>query len=70
MTEGNVAIAMERLLGEHAPHLHDVLTQTVAKRLLTHRPADAVVITLNEIRSRAWGVSREFTTLESVEAYA
>ena len=52
------------------PHLHDVLTQTVATRLLTHGPADAVVITLNEIRSQAWGVSREFTTLESVEAYA
>jgi hypothetical protein len=70
MTEHNVATAMERLLGEHAPHLHDRLTQTVASRLITHRPADAVVINLNDIRSRAWGVCREFTTLESVEVYA
>jgi hypothetical protein len=70
MTEQNVATAMERLLGEHAPHLHDVLTPTVASRLVTRRPADAVVINLNDMRSRAWGVFREFTTLESVEVYA
>ena len=69
MTEHHVATAMERLLGEHAPHLHDIITQTVASRLITHRPADAVVINLNDIRSRAWGVCREFTTLESVEVY-
>jgi len=70
MTEQNVATAMERLLGEHAPHLHDILTQTVASRLVTHCPADAVVINLNDMCSRAWGICQEFTTLESVEVYA
>jgi len=40
MTEQNVATAMERLLGEHAPHLHDVLTPTVASRLVTRRRRD------------------------------
>ena len=70
MTERNVATAMERLLGEHAPHLHDLVTQTVSSRVVTHRPARAVVVNLNEMRTRAWGVCREFTTIEAVEVYA
>jgi hypothetical protein len=70
MTEQNVATVMERLLGEHAPYLHAALTETIASRLASRRPAQAVEVTLNDIRSKPWGVCREFTTLESVEVYA
>ncbi|MDA0797146.1 MAG: hypothetical protein O2826_03430 [Chloroflexi bacterium] len=69
MTERNVATVMERLMGEHAPYLHEGLTQTVAGRVVGRRPARAVVINLNDIRSHLRGVAREFTEVESVEVY-
>ena len=73
MTERNVATVMERLMGEHAAYLHDGITQTVAGRvanpLTRDRPARAVVINLNDVRSHLRGVCREFTEVESVEVY-
>jgi hypothetical protein len=73
MTERNVATVIERLMGEHAPYLHDELTQTVAGKLVTRaasqRPAHAVVINLDDVRSHLRGVSREFSQVDSVEVY-
>lgn len=71
MTERNVATVMDRLLGQHAPYLHDGLTKTIAGRIATTngRPARAVVINLNDVRSHLRGVCREFTEVESVEVY-
>jgi hypothetical protein len=73
MTERNVATVMERLLGEHATYLHEGMTQTIADRVVATganiRPARAVVINLNDVRSHLRGVAREFTEVESVEVY-
>ena len=70
MTDRHLAIVMERLLGEHAPHLHEEVVQTIADRVFVRQPPTAVVVSLNEMRSQAWGTCRRFTTVGSVDVYA
>ena len=70
MTEMNVMAVVGQALGERAGHLHDGVCQVIAQRVLVGAPARAVVVSIDGVRSAAWGARRNFSTLGEVEVYA
>ena len=70
MSEKQVEMMVDSLLGERVPHLRDDVVRTISNRVLVRQPPRAVVMHLNTIRSNAWGTCPRFTTVGSVEVYA
>jgi hypothetical protein len=70
MTERNIATMVERVLGDCAPYLHDVVVRLIAGRVMSASPARAIVFSLESQQSRVWGVCHHFTTPRRTEVYA
>lgn len=69
MTERNITTIVDRLLDGNDSHLNDGIVREIADRMIGTAPPRAVVINLDEVRTKAWGIVRRFSTLGPVEVY-
>ncbi len=52
------------------PHLTNAIAHAIANEFMVVRqPAEAVVVNLGTIHSKAWGTCHEFPTIDAVEVY-
>ncbi len=57
------------LASRQVPHLTNAIAQAIANEFMVRQPAEAVVVNLGTIHSKAWGTCHEFPTIDAVEVY-
>ena len=70
MNESNVRQMIGELASRQVPHLTNAIAHAIANEFMVVRqPAEAVVVNLGTIHSKAWGTCHEFSTIDTIEVY-